>query len=91
MPIHDELDVDRIIVLNPAIAKKYATVNRATVLRDLKELQDLDLVVKIGRKFKPNTTILKAMMPDKRVDWGGQLPSNPIPTPPLDRRVICKS
>ena len=64
--INKELDVDQLIELNPGIAKRYATVNRATVLRDIKELQDLHLVVKIGRKYTANTQILKAMMPGKK-------------------------
>lgn len=66
MPINKELDVDQLIELNPSIAKRYATVNRATILRDIKELQDLNLLVKIGRKYTPNTRILKAMMPSKK-------------------------
>jgi len=66
IPINKELDVDQLIELNPSIAKKYATVNRATVLRDIKELQELNLLIKIGRKYTPNTKILKAMMPSKK-------------------------
>jgi Fic family protein len=66
IPIDKELDVDQLIELNPGIAKRYATVNRATVLRDIKELQDLHLVVKTGRKYTANTQILKAMMPGKK-------------------------
>ena len=66
MPINQEFDVDEILELTPNIAKKYATVNRATVLRDLKELQDLRLLIKTGRKFKANTGILKTLMPSKK-------------------------
>lgn len=66
MPINKEFDVDQITELTPIVAKKYATVNRATVLRDLKELQELNLLVKAGRKYTPNTKILKAMMPSKK-------------------------
>jgi len=66
MPVNQEFDVDQITELTPGIAKKYATVNRATILRDLKELQELNLLVKAGRKYTPNTKILKAMMPSKR-------------------------
>ncbi|MDO9567280.1 MAG: Fic family protein [Candidatus Desulfaltia sp.] len=66
MPITQEFDVDEILELTPSIAKKYATVNRATVLRDLKELQDLNLLIKVGRKYKANISILKAMMPSKK-------------------------
>lgn len=66
MPINKEFDVDQLIELTPGVAKRYATVNRATVLRDLKELQELNLLVKVGRKYTPNTKILKAMMPSKK-------------------------
>jgi len=66
IPINKELDVDQLIELTPSIAKRYATVNRATVLRDIKELQELNLLVKIGRKYTPNTKILKAMMPSNK-------------------------
>ena len=66
MPVNHEFDVDQIMELTPSIAKKYATVNRATILRDLKELQELNLLVKVGRKYTPNTKILKAMMPSKK-------------------------
>ena len=66
MPLYNEYDVDEIVLLTPDIAKKYATVNRATVLRDLKELQELRLIVKIGRKYKANTGILRALMPSKK-------------------------
>jgi Fic family protein len=66
MPINKEFTADEILLLTPEIAKKYATVNRVTVLRDLKELQDLGLLVKTGSKYRANTNILKAMMPDKK-------------------------
>jgi len=66
IPIDKELSVDEILILTPDIAKKYATVKRVTVLRDLKELQELKLLIKSGKKYKANTIILKAMMPRKR-------------------------
>ncbi|MDP3478191.1 MAG: Fic family protein [Desulfoprunum sp.] len=66
MPINQEFDVDQIIDLTPGVARKYANVNRATVLRDLKELQDLNLLSKVGRKYTANTKILKDMMPSKK-------------------------
>lgn len=66
LPIDKEFSINEILELSPYIAKKYATLNRATVLRDLKELQELNLLKKEGRKYKANTRILKAMMPGKR-------------------------
>lgn len=66
VPIDKELTVDELLVLTPDIARKYATVNRATILRDLKELIELKLLIKRGKKYTANTKILKAMSPPKR-------------------------
>lgn len=66
IPINKEFDIDQLIEITPGVAKRYAKVNRATILRDLKELQDLDLLIKVGRKYTPNTKILRAMMPSKK-------------------------
>jgi len=67
LPVGKEYAVDEIIMLTPEIAKEYATVNRATVLRDLKELQELGLLGKKGKKYFANAAILKSMMPNKRL------------------------
>lgn len=66
MPIGESLTVDELLEISPDIARKYARVGRATVLRDLKELQELNLLQKIGSRYKANTIILKAMMPGKK-------------------------
>ena len=66
IPINKEFDIDQLIEITPGVAKRYAAVNRATILRDLKELQNLDLLIKVGRKYTPNTKILRAMMPSKK-------------------------
>jgi Fic family protein len=65
-PINKEVSVDDVPLLTPDIAKTYATVKRATVLRDLKELEKLNLLLKVGRKYVANTRILKALMPSKK-------------------------
>ncbi len=66
MPIHKDFSIDEIIELTPGIARRYATVKRPTVLRDLKELQELELLLKIGKKYRANTTVLRTMMPSKK-------------------------
>jgi Fic family protein len=66
MPIHKGFDVDEILELTPSIAKTYANVKRTTILRDLKELQDINLLIKTGRKFQANAGVLKALMPSKK-------------------------
>jgi hypothetical protein len=66
MPTDREFSVDELLVITPDVTRKHAKIGRATILRDLKELQELDLVVKVGKKYKANTGILKAMMPSKK-------------------------
>lgn len=66
MPLEREFGVDELLVLTPDLARRYATTNRATILRDLKELQELKLLVKAGNRYRANTGILKAMMPGKK-------------------------
>jgi len=66
MPINKAHSVDDLLEISPDIAKRYASLGRATVLRDLRELQELNLLIKRGRDYMANTTILKAMMPGKK-------------------------
>ena len=66
MHLNKEFTVDEILELSPDVAKKYARYGRATVLRDLKELQELNLLRKVGRNYMANTKILKAMMSVKK-------------------------
>jgi Fic family protein len=66
-PIGREVSIDEILLLTPSIAQKYAIVKRSTILRDLKELQDLNLLLKIGRKYMANTKVLKALIPSRKV------------------------
>ncbi|MDD2389151.1 MAG: Fic family protein [Desulfobacterales bacterium] len=63
MPIDRELSLNEILELTPSIVKKYATLKQTTLVRDIKELQALNLLQKIGKKYRPNTDILKAMIP----------------------------
>jgi len=66
-PMEEEIPIDQIKMLTPSIAQRYATVKRPTILRDLKELQELGLLLKIGRKYKTNTKILKASIPSRKI------------------------
>ena len=66
-PIGRKVSIDEIPLLTPSIAQKYAIVKRSTILRDLKELQDLNLLLKIGRKYVANTKVLKALIPSRKV------------------------
>ena len=66
-PIGQEVSIDEIPLLTPGIAQKYATVKRSTLLRDLKELQNLNLLLKIGRKYMANTKVLMPLLPDRKI------------------------
>lgn len=66
MPINQFFTVDELIEISPDVAKRYATIGRPTVLRDLRELQELNLLLKVGKKYTANTRILKSMMPGKK-------------------------
>ena len=66
IPINQLFTVDELVEISPDVAKRYATIGRSTILRDLKELQELNLLLKIGKKYTVNTKILKAMMPGKK-------------------------
>ena len=65
-PVGKEVSVEELQLLTPSIAQKYATVKRTTVLRDLKELQELNLLLKVGRKYMANTGVLRAMIPSRK-------------------------
>jgi Fic family protein len=66
MPIDKEIDIDEVFLLTPKIAQNYAKLQRSTVMRDLKELQEVKLLVKKGRKYRANVQMLKVMMPGKK-------------------------
>jgi hypothetical protein len=66
MPINKYFTADELLEITPDVAKRYATVGKPTLARDLKELQELNLIRKEGRKYIANSIILKSMMPDKK-------------------------
>lgn len=66
IPINKEYDVDQLLDITPSIARQYARTTRSTILRDLKEIQALGLLEKVGRKYTPNVKALKVLMPSKK-------------------------
>ena len=66
-PLNRKVSIDEIPLLTPGIAQKYATVKRPTISRDLKELQDLKLVLKTGRTYVANTGVLMASIPGRKI------------------------
>lgn len=66
VPTDKCLTIDELTVITPEIAKKYARVTKTTISRDLKELCDINLLKKEGRKFRANIELLKTMIPLKK-------------------------
>lgn len=56
---------EELTMTSPSIAKKYSTVKKITITRDIKELCELQLLRKEGKKYKANIDILRAMIPLK--------------------------
>ena len=63
LPTDKYLSADEMTMTTPLIAKMYSKVNKVTILRDIKELYELNLLKKEGRKFKANIEILRTMIP----------------------------
>ncbi len=66
LPTDKYLSTDEMTMTTPLIAKMYSQVNKVTVLRDIKELIELNLLKKEGRKYKANIEILRTMIPLKK-------------------------
>ena len=66
LPIDKELLAEEIVMLTPLIAKKYSNLTMPTLKRDLKTLADINLIKKTGKKYKANTDVLKAMIPQNK-------------------------
>ncbi len=66
MPIDRFFTAEELLEINPSVAREYAVVGKVTYARDLKELQELQLIRKDGRRYIANTILLKQMMPDKK-------------------------
>jgi Fic family protein len=63
MPTDKYFSIDELAAMTPDIARKYATVKKITIARDVKELCELHLLKKDGRKYQANIEILRTMLP----------------------------
>lgn len=63
IPIDKILTIDQLAEINPSITKKYARLGRATILRDLKNLQQVNLLTKEGKdKYRANIKLMTNLM-----------------------------
>lgn len=68
IPLETEVSIEDISLLTPKIAKVYADKSNRTILRDLNELMELELIIKIGKKYKANIGLLKGYLPESKMD-----------------------
>ena len=66
LPINKEFFAEEIAMLTPMLAKRYAKLTITTLKRDLKELEQLELIIKTGKIYRANIEILKNMIPAKK-------------------------
>jgi DNA-binding HxlR family transcriptional regulator len=54
---------DDLVVSSGILAKEYARLSSTTLMRDLAELERLDLIVRDKDKYKGNIEIMRGYMP----------------------------
>jgi len=67
MPLREELTINELQILTPDVARTYASSSERTLLRDLKALEEMGLIMKVGRnKYSANSNALRPQMARRR-------------------------
>ena len=67
MPIRSYFNMDELLLnLPPKVRREYRNLSLATLRRDLKCLQNMELVVERDHRFTPNADLLRHQMPTRR-------------------------
>ena len=66
-PTENGLSVSEIAVLTPELARLYAGLSTRTLLRDLDALKQMELVIELHGRFKPNLGLLGTHVARRRV------------------------
>jgi Fic family protein len=66
IPINKLLTATEIMTADPDVTVSYARLAKSTFATDLKELVDLQLLLKIDDKYQANTSNLLALLPERR-------------------------
>ncbi len=65
IPLNKKLNIEEIINLNVKIATTYQPLSKRTLMRDIKELTDLELLKNDGAVYFANIDLLKKIIPKK--------------------------
>ncbi len=65
-PVGREVFADEIPFLSTVTANLYARVKKSTLMRDLRELQNLGLIVKSGNKYLADVSVLSGAIPMRK-------------------------
>ncbi len=74
LPLDASLTEDQVLALTPEIGRAYGSLSARTLRRDLEELIQLGIAVRIEERYRANTTILRQQVPQRRrssVKFGG--------------------
>jgi hypothetical protein len=66
-PVDQWYTPNDLVVTSGILAKEYATLSPATLLRDLAELERLELIVKNNNRYKGNIEIMHGYLPMRKV------------------------
>jgi Fic family protein len=67
LPFYEKVTVNKIPETSIKLAKLYSNVSERTILRDLEELIQLELVVKEKNTYSPNLSMLNRMIAQSRI------------------------
>lgn len=65
LDINEWYDIDDLRIVNKRVARDYSQISDQTIARDLKILEDADLLISMGNKYKVNISHINSMMPKR--------------------------
>ncbi|OGU14265.1 MAG: hypothetical protein A2X61_16740 [Ignavibacteria bacterium GWB2_35_12] len=66
MPLNKSYTIEEITIISPKIARYFAKLDSRTIYRDIKALLEMNLLIKIDKKYKANSEILRNYLPGKK-------------------------
>ena len=66
LPMDRALAEDGVLQLDPELGRAYAALSERTLRRDLEELVDMGIVIRVEGRYRANTAILRQQVPQRR-------------------------